>query len=106
MYKTTGRYKWYLGYLPGTYPEGECATQAEANAAAIAAGLERPEDEMETETQSISLSSAFFHMNWGWSGSYDDYYIATNIYIQKNNSIVEFNSDQTFFYNIRASDPD
>ena len=102
-YVTTSCYTWYMGYSPGTHPGGECATQAEATAAAIAAGLDKPDDEMETITEDISLYPALFHMNYGWNGNNDGYYLATTISIQTNNGTLEFNSNQAMLYNLRAN---
>lgn len=102
-YLTTTYYSWTLGYHPGLYPDGNGATQEEANEAAEAAGFEKPEDGMVTMTQNLSILPALFHMNWGWDGSNNGFFIATSISVPRHNQIYNFNWDQMIVYNFRAN---
>lgn len=72
--KTTNTYMWYMGYLPGTVPDGEPATVEEARAAALAAGYEKPEEMMTTYEYYYTEPERKYHMNWGWDGNLNDYY--------------------------------
>lgn len=90
---------WYMGYLPGTVPDGEPATVEEARAAALAAGYEKPEEMMTTYEYYYTEPERKYHMNWGWDGNLNDYY-NISFTLLLNGQVVSFPSNRRILYNI------
>ena len=99
--KTTNTYEWHMGYIPGSIPEGEPATQEEALAAALEAGYDKPEDLMVTQELLYSELHREYHMNWGWNGLADGYY--SEPYVTINGVTYSFSRDRQILYNIRSN---